>query len=202
MNNIVLAVDELDHSLGSFFGVCRDELTAFLESNGMSHTLISSNRLNDLAITMTTQVHSSFVFGAYSHGSNECLAKQNPWTPFISRELNGAAFNNSFFYTFSCSSGLDFGRDIISQGCLCFIGYNKPVAIWNTWIKPFVNCANYGLTQFFLGYQTHDIINQMSQRYDEEIDSIYEKDYLIASILFENKNALVIHGSNISKIDL
>ena len=41
-------------------------------------------------------------------------------------------------------------------------------------------------------------INQMKDKYNKEIDDIYTQDFLIASILMENRYALVLYGENIN----
>jgi hypothetical protein len=202
MTNVVLAFDELDSSLGNFISACQRELDVFFNSRNIVPRRINSNILNDLAISIAVaQSNPSFVFGAYSHGNAGNLLK-SAREPYVSIALNGGSFGNSFFYTFSCSSGKELGRDLIGRECLCFIGYKETIAIWSTYIKPFVECANYGLTQFFEGNATDTILSQMKEKYNEQIDAIYKNDYMIASILKENRDALIMHGKAITIHDL
>ncbi|OIQ22056.1 MAG: hypothetical protein BM557_01370 [Flavobacterium sp. MedPE-SWcel] len=196
MIDTVLVIDESDNTLGSFFQSCQNDLYAFFNLTGVNPTLINSNRLNDLSIKVTTEPLEKFIFGAYSHGDKNCLVKAQ--LPYISTALNNSFFKNSFFYTFSCSSGYELGSNLIENGCLTFIGYNQVISIWSTYIKPFVECANYGLIRFYDGEDTYSIVEQMKVKYTNEIDSIYSSDFLIASILRENRDALVIHGENIN----
>lgn len=42
----------------------------------------------------------------------------------------------------------------------------------------------------------------MKNKYNYHIDDIYNKDALIASILLDNREALILHGNNISIKDL
>ena len=196
MANTILAFDELDSVLGSFFQSCKENLDLFFAQINIQPTFLNSNKLNDLAIEIVTKEVTSFVFGAYSHGSNDCLVKSAS-IPYVS-STNSSNFKNSFFYTFSCSSGMILGDNLIANGCHCFIGYKDIVAIWSTFPKPFINCANYGLIQFFKGENSHTIINQMKEKYNDEIDEMYRYDFLIASILKENRDGLILLGNNIS----
>jgi hypothetical protein len=199
MANTILAFDELDTVLGSFFQSCKENLDSFFAQIDIQPTFLNSNKLNDLAIEIVTKEVTSFVFGAYSHGGNDCLLKSAS-TPYISR-TNSYNFKKSFFYTFSCSSGKELGADLIDNGCHCYIGYKDIVAIWSTYPKPFIECANYGLIQFFNGEESHSIINQMKDKYNKEIDKMYRQDFLIASILMENRDGLILLGNNISLVD-
>lgn len=196
MANTILAFDELDKALGSFFQFCKENLDSFFDTTNINPTFLNSNKLDDLAIGLVTQDIPSFVFGAYSHGGNDCLLKSAS-TPYVSR-TNSSNFNKSFFYTFSCSSGKELGADLIDKGCHCYIGYKDVVAIWNTYQGPFMECANYGLIQFFNGEESYSIINQMKNKYNEEIDNMYRQDFLIASILKDNRDALILYGNNIN----
>ncbi len=116
--------------------------------------------------------------------------------------LNGVHFKNSFFYTFSCNSGKVLGKELIEKECLCFIGYSGKIDIWSTYIRPFVECANFGLIQFFNGYDTLSVINEMTEKYNQNIDKIYKIDLMIASLLLANRDALIMHGKNIRIDDL
>ena len=87
---------------------------------------------------------------------------------------------------------------MIDNGCLCFIGYNKVISIWSTYVQPFVICANHGLKLFFNGINTSQILLEMKKQYNVEIDDIYPKDFIIASILRENRDSLVLHGDDIN----
>lgn len=197
MAKTILAFDESDKALGSFFLACKVNLEEFFEKGAILTTQLNSSRLNDLAIQFATADHASFIFGAYSHGGNDCLV-QAAKTPYISMELNGMCFKNSFFYTFSCLAGKELGENLVHKaGCICFIGYKESVAIWSTFIQPFVETANYGLFQFFSGHNTIDIVQQMKAKYNHEIDLLYKQDFLIASILRENRDALTFHGNGV-----
>ncbi len=201
MANTILAFDELDTLLGPFFLDCKKDLDTFFDSENIITDQIHSKILNDLTIKLTTDKYTHFVFGAYSHGDINNLLK-SAQTPFVSIALNGSSFENSFFYTFSCDSGKNLGKELIDQKCLCFIGYEKTIAIWTTYLVPFVECANYGLVQFFKGHDTYSVKDKMYEKYTEKIDEVYKTDFLIASILKDNRDALVIHGGLINIKDL
>jgi hypothetical protein len=201
MANTILAFDEQDLTLGPFFLACQDDLDVFLNENGITIKRINSSALNDVAIIAHTENLAPFIFGAYSHGAHDCLLK-SATDPYISIALNGKSFKKSFFYTFSCSAGKELGVQLIANECLCFIGYKEDVAIWTTYPKPFVECANYGLIQFYNGSNTDAIISEMKTKYNNHIDDLYKTDYMIAAILRENRDALVKHGNTITIADL
>lgn len=196
MANTVIVVDEADAKLGVFFNICIEDLNIFFGTTTIKPILLNSAKLNDLSVQLTTQPLETFIFGAYSHGGKNCLVKSN--ISYVSTTINNTCFNNTFFYTFSCSSGYELGLNLIENGCLCFIGYNKIISIWIGHIQPFVICANHGLKLFYNGINTFQIVNQMKDQYNIEIDILYPKDFMIASVLRENRDALVLHGNNIN----
>ena len=201
MANTIIAFDEQDSTLGGFFAECEQALDTYFAAQNVVIRKINSNRLNSLIIASSTAAFPSFVFGAYSHGDHESLLK-SARDPYISIALNGNSFRNCFFYTFSCSAGKTLGQGLVERNCHCFIGYSKPVAIWSTFIRPFVECANYGLIRFFSGSNSETVVSEMLEKYNENIDAIYKVDFMIAAILKENRDALVRHGNSISINDL
>lgn len=196
MANTIIAVDEADSKLGVFFQMCVEDLNIFFNTINIQPILLNSVKLNDLSVQLTTQPFKTFVFGAYSHGGKNCLVKSR--SSYVSTTINNTCFSNSFFYTFSCSSGFELGGNLIENGCLCFIGYNNIISIWSTYIQPFVICANHGLKLFYNGINTFKIVTEMKEQYNIEIDNLYPKDFMIASILRENRDALVKHGDDIN----
>lgn len=198
MANTIIVVDEADSKLGFFFQICIEDLNVFFYEINIQPTLLNSGKLNDLSIQLTLQPFETFVFGAYSHGNQMGLFTSNNF--YVSTTINNNCFKNSFFYTFSCSSAYELGSNLIENGCLCFIGYNKIISIWSTYVQPFVICANHGIKLFYNGINTFQIINEMKKQYNIEIDNLYTFDFFIASILRENRDALVIHGNNIDLI--
>ena len=196
MANTVIVVDNTDEKLGAFFQICIDDLDNFFKQTAIQPIMLYSHNLNDLSVQLTTQPLKTFVFAAYSHGSDTSLLKSN--SPYISTTLNNTCFHEAFFYTFSCKSGHELGSNLVENGCLCYIGYKRTVSIWDGFVQPFVICANHGLKLFFNGLSTSNILVEMKAQYNIEIDSFYQKDYMISSILRENRDALVLHGNDIN----
>lgn len=200
MANTILAVDNLDNDLGHFFDFCRQNLEDFFVNFNIVPKLLNGHNLNDLSVQLTTAPLGKFVFAAYSHGDKEMLIKAN--APYVSTVVNNNCFNNSFFYTFSCNSGHVLGSTLVQNGCLCYIGYNRVIAIWSTYIGPFMECANHGLIQFYSGHKTSSVLVKMNEKYNSEIDNVYKMDFFIASILRENRDALVMWGNDIDINDV
>ena len=200
MAEILIACDEEDVSLGSFFLACKNHLNDFFKSKNIIASELRSNQLNDLAISMHIQHLSKFIFGAYSHGSKDSLLKAAQ-TEYVSIAKNGVAFKGGFVYTFSCSSGEELGRDLILNECQCFIGYSKTVYVWSNFFNPFIECANHGLIEFFNGLATSEALNSMIQKYNDEIDKMKDIDPLVAATLVDNRRALIMHGNNVSLND-
>jgi hypothetical protein len=199
MINTILVFDENDKDLGSFFELCRENLDEFFTEKEIPKEIIDRNSVFEIIIPLTIDKfkNGKFVFAAFTHGDKNNLLKSGTY-PYISTTDSLSIFKKSFFYTFACEAGEVLGKELVNQGCKCFIGYNKKTYIWNTFQIPFVNTATYGLKLFFDGENTKTIFSKMKDLYNEEIDKIYENDFVIASILMDNRDALVLHGENIN----
>jgi hypothetical protein len=200
MPDILIVCDEEDATLGSFFLECKKHLDSFFKSKNIAYAELKSSQLNDLAISMHVGPLPKFIFGAYSHGSSTSLLK-SARTEYVSIAQNGKDFAGGFVYTFSCSAGENLGKELIQNNCQCFIGYSKVVYIWTNFFGPFIECANHGMIDFFNGLDTSSVFNSMVDKYNEEIDKMYEIDPLVAADLVANRRALVMHGNNVSAKD-
>ncbi|WP_067037009.1 hypothetical protein [Allomuricauda sp. CP2A] len=200
MADILIVCDEEDLSMGKFFLACKERLNAFLKSKSIKFSELGSQQLNDLSISMHISPLPKFIFGAYSHGSSNSLLK-SATTEYVSIAQNGKDFEGGFVYTFSCSSGKELGKDLISCNCQCFIGYSEVIYIWTNFFDPFIECANFGLIEFFNGQDTSKVFDSMIDKYNREIDKMYEIDPMVAADLVANRRALVMHGNNINISD-
>ncbi len=198
MINTLLIFDEKDKDLGNFFSMCREDLEEFFYQKEISPDIIDKNSIFEIVLPFKIANFNSekFVFAAFTHGDKSNLL-QSGINPYVSTSSNLEIFKDSFFYTFACEAGEILGKELINAGCQCFIGYNKKTYIWNTFQRPFVDTAIYGLKLFYEGEYTKSIFLKIKERYNQEIDKIYKTDFLIASILMDNRDALVLHGNNI-----
>ena len=200
MANILMAFDEQDATMGSFNQGCFESYQEYLNGKEFSVTYINSAQLNEANIQLRTSMLSPFVFAAYSHGSEngELLSTQGI---YLSTTVNQTSFGNSFVYTVSCHVGSSLAKCMIDNGCLSFLGYKSFFYFWDGY-KCFSDCANFGLFLFLEKINTLEVHRQMIMKYDDEIDKIYLSDYLVASLLRENRDALIHLGNDITIEDL
>lgn len=199
MIKTLLVFDEKDTNLGSFFELCREELDDFFIEKSIETDIIDKNSVFDILLTNKIKGFNAekFVFAAFTHGDEENLL-QSGTTPFISISGDLSQFKNSFFYTFACEAGKILGKELVKTGCKCFIGYNKETNIWNTYQRPFIDTATSGLKLFYEGENTKKVFSKMINLYNKEIDKLYKSDFVIASILMENRDALIMYGDDIN----
>jgi len=199
MINTLLVFDEKDKDLGGFFTMCKEDLDAFFDGKEIFPEIVDKNSIFEIVLPLKINKFNfkKFVFAAFTHGDNSNLL-QSGTNSYISASSSLEIFRNSFFYTFACEAGEILGKALIENGCQCFIGYNKKTHIWNTFQRPFVDTAIYGLKLFYEGENTKSIFLKMKIFYNEEIDKIYETDLISASILMDNRDALVMYGGDIN----
>lgn len=196
MVDIILAFDEQDATMGSFNRGCLEYYEEYFSNNDIPVIYIKSAQLNVANIELKASNLKSFVFVAYSHGepNGELNGVEGV---YLSTEVNHQYFKNSFVYTVSCHVGATLGERLIKSGCLCFLGYKSHFHFWIGY-KCFTDCANFGLFLFLNNYETEIIYEQMIEKYNQEIDVVYKVDFLIASLLMDNRDALICIGNNIT----
>ncbi|WP_442266519.1 hypothetical protein ACSIGC_02065 [Tenacibaculum sp. ZS6-P6] len=198
MADTLLITDENDVRAGFFFNLCKEVIEDYFVNNGIQFSSLTSPQIHHTGITAFANPKERFIIGAFSHGNSDALVRGTQ--EYISTDLNGVALSGGFIYTFACSTGLTLGADLTNEnGVLCYIGYKKKIWIWdNKYLDAFVGSATIGLIEFFNGQTTYEIINLIKERINVEIDKIYKLNYAVAADLKKNRDALVIHGINVS----
>lgn len=197
MADILLAFDEADNTMGSFNQACLETFEEYFESYSHKITYVRSDRLSDLTISLLTENGKPLIFAAYSHGSEAGQLNGSVNGVYVSTDVNIDRFRNSFFYTVSCFSGTVLGTRLIEDGCLSFIGYKSLFHYWDGY-KSFPECANFGFFLFIEDHSTKTIYSKMVEKYNEQIDTMYQDNYLVASLLLKNRDALIHLGEDIT----
>ncbi len=196
MINILIAFDDWDNNLGDFFRGCYYDIYNYVRNNKFFKIIeIDGEHLDKKTIekTITGFKQSSFLCLAYSHGADNVLVCKESSEEYINQS-NSYFFGNSFFYTFSCDTGKKLGGLLLQNGCKTFIGYEDKVTSLNAYEVYFIECANYGIKQFFRGKTVLEVYNSMLDKYENVMDSIsdHHPDKLVINAwLGRNKNALM-----------
>lgn len=200
MTDLILAFDEADSTMGMFNQGCFEYYEEYLSKNNLAHLHLRSAQLNDLAVEIHTANKASFIFVAYSHGTETGQLNSSAGV-YLSPVVNHTNFKNSFVYTVSCHSGNVLGNSLIQNGCLCFLGYKNLFHYWDGY-KCFPDCANHGFFLFMEKVRTKVIYQSMIDEYNKKIDELYLENSFVASLLLENRDALVHLGNDISIDDM
>jgi len=195
MTKIVLAFDDEDEYMGDFNRGCLEDFNEFLNDRGHNVITIQSAQLNDLNIQYKTNGEVPFLFAAYSHGFKTSLNSASG--AYISTTTNNTCFNQALFYTVSCHAATELGPCLIENGCPSFFGYKSPFNFWAGY-KCFSQCANHGFFLFLQGTETNKVYQEMIKEYNNQIDVLYEENSFIASLLVDNRKALVYKGQNVT----
>lgn len=196
MIRIILAFDEQDVSMGSFNRGCLESYQEYFGDNDERVTIIKSAQLNELNIKFQTDGKQPFIFTAYSHGNqNGELHSING--VYLSTTVNNTLFTKTFVYTVSCHSGKKLGEELVNNGCTTFFGYKTVYQYWDGYVC-FPECANFGFFLFIEGQRSNDIYNEMITKYNDCIDKTYQENYLVASLLRDNRDALIHLGEDVN----
>ena len=196
MIDIILAFDNLNTRGGQFISECLDDINVFFSTKTYNVQTLTSHDINAKNIHDCTINLTSLIFVPYCHGNDSCLGNINS-DVFVSTTVNIKNFSNSFFYTFSCSSGINLGQELIDNNCKCFFGYNKTIYNINGY-SQFKECANLGLFLFVDGYDTDTILIEMKKKYTEKVFELSKIDFFSAAYLRSNKDSLIKIGKNIT----
>jgi hypothetical protein len=196
MIEIILAYDKDDSTLGQYFEYCANDISQCFDNQQHNIVKISGRILNSAYIDIQLSGQYTtipFIFIAYSHGTKTSLKSEEEYLG-INSDLQ--PFTDSFFYTFSCSSGHTLGEHIIQNGARVFIGYNTEIHIITTYQQIFAECANEGMKHFLSGDAIQLAFKKMKDRHNQEIDNIYSKNLLVASTIRKNRDALIMRGGH------
>jgi len=204
MINILVAFDNKDAKLGNYFGDCKNQFLGVVKENytPTNYKLkeIPSIYCNNVYIeNLISQIQPNpFIFIAYSHGNEKALYCDGNY--YVKCDVNTHYFANSIFYTSACSAGKGLGEELISKGCLAFIGYITDTRcdfIEDSKKQTSRNCDNAGVITFLSEDITiFDAYNKMKNYYKQEIDKYYSfNDPLFAGTLVEAMEALIFLGN-------
>ena len=134
------------------------------ENQNITYSSLTTPQIHHTGVTVFAQNKEKFIICSFSHGISKSLIKGNQ--PYISNNLNGAAFSGGFMYSFACSMGAILGSELTNeQGLLCYIGHKNKVYIWgNEFLDAFINCATIGLIEFYNGKTSFEIIEIIKKR--------------------------------------
>jgi hypothetical protein len=211
MINFIVAYDNIDIELGTYFEDCKNQLLGLLtEQNGLVNgdvCEISGKQCNNVHIDITIPTYnvSPFIFIAYSHGNEKALCCGN--NRYIEKDINAHYFVNSLFYTTACSVGKELGAHLVKNGCLAFVGYKSDINAYKQIDKKDIsmNCDNAGIMAFLSEDITiSEACEKMKTYYTQQIDRLENvKDMLFAGNLVEARNALICLGNkNLRKENL
>ena len=199
--NLLITKDDKDEKLGSFFSMCAAfAVSAFNESANI--TLLSSHELkNDIVFSMKIKTYDSFSFFAFTHGNAEGLIVDEK--NYIDCKMDISDFSvANIVYNFSCLSGINFGKELVSVGAECFIGHNKTIYIQTLpkFLYYFFDPFKVFISNLAEAKEVDACLKSTKEKYTEEIDNLYVTDMLTASFLLDNRDSLVCYGDTSVKI--
>ena len=182
---------------GLYFLKCAEDLKAFLNKQYQKFCIeeLHGTQLNDVFLQSIIEKYQSqkFIAVSYSHGNEFILAGHNNADYIIYGESTHL-FKDSIFYTDACYSGKYIGQDMIKHGCLGFIGYKE--AIYSSLhFDEFYQCDNYGIKQFIEGKKLIEAFQSMKKNYSDKIDKLYHSNLIVASLLRQSRDALIMLGN-------
>jgi hypothetical protein len=210
MINIIVAYDNVDTQLGTYFENCKIRLLSTLGkmNNPVIYNIceIPNYNCNNSYIDslLIKNIPNPFIFIAYSHGDKQALYCGK--NKYVEKNINTNMFINSLFYTTACSAGKELGDDLIDKGCSVFIGYKKEKFIFPEKVKREIStlCDNAGITEFLSNDITiFEAFKKMEDIYTQQIDNLNNADDMVfAAHLVDAREALVFLGKhNLKKGD-
>lgn len=198
---IFIAYDDLDDDLGEYFTICATDMKVFFENLTLPIHEINNRMLNQIYVDITLNdfIEIPFIFIAYSHGSNCELLSNGQY--YLKKNENIKPFKNSLLYSFACEAGQSLGNNIVAtNGGHGFFGYTNKASVYSTYLHLFSDCANEGIKRLMDNFTFQEAYDAMVLKYNNHIDEVYFKNFLVASILMENRDGLVFNGNRNSTL--
>ena len=197
MIHLLLIYDDTDSQLGLYFLKCANDLKDFLYRQKRTYILeeLHEKQLHDESLPDIIEKYQAqrFIVAAYSHGSESKL-KGYADNDYIILYENTHLFKDSLFYSNACRSGKLIAQDMMKHGCLGFIGYKEAIYA-SLHFDDFYQCDNYGIKQFFEGDTLSKAYQGMKKNYTDRIDLLYNSDFVLASLLRQSRDALIMLGN-------
>ncbi len=201
MIRLYIACDERDTKIGYYCEYCKDRLSDYL-SNEQKFSIhnLDSTKTNHIYISNILKDNlSNSIFIAYSHGSETSLLCDSK--AYLD-EFNSNLFENSIVYAMTCLAGAKLGKELINQGCKVFVGFDKEVIVMEKYKHISERCENWAIALFLLeNYTIEEAFNSMKKEFTKQCDSLYKTDYFNSSWLIGNRDALVLYGDGLARID-
>ena len=189
---LIVAFDNEDDKLGIFFSRCAENVIKSIDE-GWNCISIDSRSLNDVHLKIRTgQFRGNFIFISFTHGSESTLSASG--SRFLQSPVEPNYLANSFSYCFACKAGKILGRELVEKGTHTFMGYVAEVNFVVGYVDVFANCAVEGFLQFCNGSNIFESFILKKSKYTEEIDNVYKDNYLVASVLMDNRDCMVLYG--------
>ena len=191
----ILLYDNEDNTLGNFFSLCAKTFH-YLSSNHSVDNLIvehksSSSSKSDVEITISRYNTDNFRFVSFLHGDHEATYVSK--NRIISTD-NSYYFSNAFCYTFSCYCGNTLAQRMLFNSAHVFWGYREKAYSIVGMEDDFMRLSMSGLNHFFEKDTIETAFCKVKEEFTEIIDSLYKKNYFVASTLLHNKDSMVVHG--------
>jgi len=200
MAKFSIAFDHADAKLGHYFQSSRDDISAFITQHNNEHLVheIPSANCTQAYIDgyMPSLNGERSLFIAYSHGNNEFLSSVNG--KYILSPENTGYFTNCFLYSMACNTGKILGPDVVSKGCITFIGYkDSAYALLGDEKQLSIDCDNKAIKVFMNGSSAENAVIAMKTFLKESIRVLVKnKKALKAGYLRHNLAVLVIYGDS------
>lgn len=209
MIELLIAYDDLDEELGEYFEACKDYLIPIIQAEVKSGSDYSINEIDTkncnsayLDIKFKDFAKLPFIFIGYTHGNKDALIVDG--NTFVGIDRGNQNLRNSFFYTSSCLSGANLGKELVRQGCRVFFGYDEPVVAFKNELQDLsIQCDNIGLILFLTEKITaFEAYNKMKFFFTQSSKKqLKYGDVISAGLLINTREALVFCGDKEAKLD-
>ena len=191
MSSILIAYDNDGQScLHDFFEACADEAKQACTEHGISFNPVCPPNLVEGNVIGVMQNHQLCFIAA--HGDNDGIyneAKEG----VISTKTTNYGFSGKGLYSIVCSCAQNLHPHLQSIGLQFFVGYNNSFMTKGD-LDPFITSAMSGLKSILSGDNIDAAKRNMYASFDEQINILGQTDAIAASLLLNNKEALVFEG--------
>lgn len=196
--HIIIACDEQDSELGSYFAQSNQYLNDFLIEKDFTVKNISSPDCHQAHIDFFLGcIPKPLVFISYSHGNSNSLRCNG--TAYLATD-NVAPLHTSFIYAMSCSAATGLGATFMGQEGV-FIGFDKEVWAFKSgqYLSKCIECDNSGIIFAFSHPDStlKDAYKAMKKYYTNIIDKLYDMKVqaLYIGYFINMRNSLKIIGN-------
>lgn len=180
------------------FKYCGEEMEICMADRSIENIVLNPPSLTNAHLLQN--ITSCQVCFIANHGNAKSIAGNNG--DILSVSTDNTAFSGKLLYAISCTCAQELKDSLIADGLRSFWGYDKELSFWIGY-PQYGQCYMAGIKSLMDGKTLKEAKEEMLDQYNNsilELESKYPDNPVLAALLVDNREALVVFGEDNLKL--